>query len=85
MQQVTSVDRGWAWVVLVTVFLSNVLSCVNYMCGLFAIHFANTFNQPASVIAITGALANGTFCFSGECRFDGIWWEDGHGGSWMVC
>ena len=66
MQVVTTVDRGWSWVVLGVVYFSNIIACVVYMCGIFAIHFSATFNQPMSIVSINGGLAIGTFCFSGK-------------------
>ncbi|KAK7093784.1 monocarboxylate transporter 5-like [Littorina saxatilis] len=57
------IDRGWAWVITLAVFCTNIL-CVGYFraFGVFFVEIIDTFNSSSSLTSLIMGMQNAVFC-----------------------
>ncbi|KAH3809527.1 hypothetical protein DPMN_137900 [Dreissena polymorpha] len=74
------IDSGWAWVVLVAVYLGMVIYCfLLYMSGILYIALLDRYGESETKTSLVGAISTGLLCFLGpfagglnnkfSCRF----------------
>ena len=64
------IDRGWAWVAAVCVYLSTIINCTNlYMRGVIYIALLEKYNEGQGKTSLVGALNSGCLCCL--CEYEG--------------
>ncbi|KAL4230169.1 hypothetical protein ACF0H5_010554 [Mactra antiquata] len=65
------IDRGWAWIVMIAVYLGTTVQCLNlFMGGIIHIALINKFNEGQIKTSIVGALSSGLLCLA--CPLGGV-------------
>lgn len=60
------IDRGWAWVVMITTHLGMLSYCtVLYMAGILYIELLEKFQEGEAKTSLVGAISTGLLCFAG--------------------
>ncbi|XP_060593791.1 monocarboxylate transporter 12-like [Ruditapes philippinarum] len=59
----TNIDRGWAWVVMITSYLGMVILCTAlYMNGVIYVELLNKYGEGEAKTSLVGALCSGLLC-----------------------
>ncbi|KAL4230174.1 hypothetical protein ACF0H5_010559 [Mactra antiquata] len=65
------IDRGWAWMVMIAVYLGTTLQCINlYTGGIIHIALLNKYNEGQVKTSMVSALSSGLLCLT--CPFGGV-------------
>ena len=60
------IDRGWAWVVMMSSYTGMVIYCVPlYMSGVLYIALLDKFKEGEAKTSLIGAVSAGLLCFAG--------------------
>ena len=57
------IDRGWAWVAAISVYLTMIINCTTlYMGGVIYIALLEKYNEGKAKTSLVGALNSGLLC-----------------------
>ena len=57
------IDRGWAWVAVISVYLSTIINCIAvFMGGVIHVALLNKFKEGDGKTSLVGALSSGILC-----------------------
>ena len=63
----SDIDRGWAWLVLIAVYLGIIiLSTTMFMGGVLYVALLEHYNADEAKTSLVGALNGGLLCLLGE-------------------
>ncbi len=62
-----SIDKGWAWIILVAAFFCNVtFDGIIFSFGMFYLEFIDYFKQGRGVTSWIGSVISGVYAIVGE-------------------
>ncbi|XP_045200004.2 monocarboxylate transporter 12-like [Mercenaria mercenaria] len=65
MKRQKNIDRGWAWLVMMSSYIGMVIYCVPlYMSGVLYIALLEKFNKGEAKTSLIGAVSSGLLCFA---------------------
>ena len=67
MAQVSTADRGWAWIILIAAFFCNVtFDGIIFSFGMFYLEFLEYFKQGRGVTSWIGSVISGVYAIVGK-------------------
>ena len=67
VEKKANIDRGWAWVVMVTSYLGMIILCTAlYMNGVIYVELLERYGEGEAKTSLVGALCSGLLCCLGR-------------------